>query len=279
MLSHTHAHTRCYNIFKILSSPVEVLSESTTHTVESNRIDAAVGERETETQDTEVVPEWIVFLLRVWVDVKPQHEDVLRKETNGEYNDESHHHLRHLFTCQHLLHLKCSARRRAKEITRCLLCKPTQGCNNSINLRPRSRPRRLWERISGKFENKVPPGGTSSRLSRVNIKDVCYLTLHLARYIPRTVHEMPGHQHVEDGDDAKWYHVEDEEARYQYHFRIVRSKFLGKRIAHLQSHIHISEPLERRCSTMLHYVRGYAVHFDYFAVIQAGLTSDFTGSV
>lgn len=56
---------------RILGSPVKVLSESTTHTVESDRVDAAIGESKAETQNTKVMPEGIVILLRSWMNIKP----------------------------------------------------------------------------------------------------------------------------------------------------------------------------------------------------------------
>lgn len=93
-----------------MSSPVKVFSESTAHAVESDGVDAAVGESEAEAQNTEVMPEGIVILLRSWMDVKPQHENVLWEKTHGEHNDKGHHHLSYLFTGLYLLYLECVAR-------------------------------------------------------------------------------------------------------------------------------------------------------------------------
>jgi len=100
------------------SIPVKVFPESAAHTVESDRIDAAVGECKAETQNAKIVPESVVVLLRSRMDVKPQHEYVLREETNGEHNDECHYHLRYLFTGLYLFHLKASVHWRTK---RCVI--------------------------------------------------------------------------------------------------------------------------------------------------------------
>jgi len=54
-----------------MNLPVKILSESTTHAVESNRVDTAVGESKAETQNTEIMPEGVVIPLRSWMDVKP----------------------------------------------------------------------------------------------------------------------------------------------------------------------------------------------------------------
>lgn len=105
----------------ILSLPVEVFSESTTNTVESDRIDAAIGEREAEAQDTEIMPESVVILLCGRMNVEPQHKDMLREETNGEHNDECHYHLRHFLAGLHLLYLQCDVHRHLK-CARCVCC-------------------------------------------------------------------------------------------------------------------------------------------------------------
>lgn len=91
-----------------LSLPVKVLSESTTHAVESDRVDAAVGESKAETQNTKVMPKGIIVLFRSRMNIKPQHENMLWKKANSKHNNESHYHLCHLFTGLYLLHLKYS---------------------------------------------------------------------------------------------------------------------------------------------------------------------------
>lgn len=107
--------------------------------------------------------------------------------------------------------------------------------------------RENFERI----ENIVSRRGANT--GSLTIKSACYLTLHLAGYIFRTVHEMSGHEHVEDGDDTQRYHVVDEEATYEYRFRVVWSKFLGKRIAYLQLHMHIRIVRQAPFLTVFHY--------------------------
>lgn len=62
--------------FTALNLPLKVLSESTTHAVESDRVDAAVNVSKRETQDSKVVPECIVIFLHSWIIMKPQHVNI-----------------------------------------------------------------------------------------------------------------------------------------------------------------------------------------------------------
>lgn len=90
----------------ILSLPVKVFSESTAYAVQSDRVDAAIDESKAKTQDTKVVPKDIIICLRSWIEIKPQHENVLWEEAHSKNNDESHYHLRQLFTSLYLFNLK-----------------------------------------------------------------------------------------------------------------------------------------------------------------------------
>lgn len=89
-----------------LSSPVKVLSESTTHAIESDRVDAAVSVSKAETQDAKVMPKGIVIFFRSWMKIKPQHKNMLWEKTNSKHNDESHYHLCYFFTGLYLFYLK-----------------------------------------------------------------------------------------------------------------------------------------------------------------------------
>lgn len=68
-------------------SPVEVLAKLAANAIERNGVDAAVHESQTKAHDSEDVPELIIVLLGVRIDVEPEREYVLRKEAYREYRD------------------------------------------------------------------------------------------------------------------------------------------------------------------------------------------------
>lgn len=88
------------------ASPIEIFPKRPTDAVQCNGIDAAVGKRQAKAEDPKVVPESVVILLRGGMNVKPQHEYVLREETHREHYHERHYHLGHLFARLHLPHLE-----------------------------------------------------------------------------------------------------------------------------------------------------------------------------
>ena len=67
--------------------------ESAADTVERYRVDAGVDEAETEADDPKGVPEVVVDLCGLGIEVEPQHEDVVGQEAEDEDDDEGQHHL------------------------------------------------------------------------------------------------------------------------------------------------------------------------------------------
>ena len=74
---------------------VVVTTELVTEEVERERVDARVGERQTEADDLEDVPEHVVF---AWREVVPQNVDVARQPTHDEDGDERQDKTGHLVT-------------------------------------------------------------------------------------------------------------------------------------------------------------------------------------
>jgi len=67
---------------------IEVLAERAADEVQSDRVDARVEKAETEADDPERVPEVVVLVHRLGIQVEPQHEHVVRQEANEEDDDE-----------------------------------------------------------------------------------------------------------------------------------------------------------------------------------------------
>ena len=74
------------------------------------------------------------------------------------------------------------------------------------------------------FKNNPPP-------SR---KVLSHLALHLAGDVPSAVHQVPGHENVEESDDAKRHRVEYEEPADQDRPWIIWPEFRWIRIAGLR---------------------------------------------
>lgn len=68
---------------------VEMFPERFADKVESYGVDARVDVAETESDDAERVPHFIVVVVRGGVKMKPQHEGVIRQEANDEDDHES----------------------------------------------------------------------------------------------------------------------------------------------------------------------------------------------
>jgi len=89
--------------------PVKVFAERATDQVERDGIDARVAVAQTEAGDTQHMPEYIVIVLRLRVQVKPQHKHVIGQEANSEHQHERQHGLGHFLPGSDLPHLslKC----------------------------------------------------------------------------------------------------------------------------------------------------------------------------
>lgn len=75
---------------------VEVFAKHAADEVQRHRVHARVDEAQTEADDAERVPIVVVHVLRVRVEMEPNHEHVVRQEADHEYDDERQHHLGHL---------------------------------------------------------------------------------------------------------------------------------------------------------------------------------------
>lgn len=76
--------------------PVEVFPEGPADPVECDGVRTGVQVAQAEADDAEVVPESVVRVLSVRMEVKEEHEHVRRQEANGEDDDEHQHGHGHL---------------------------------------------------------------------------------------------------------------------------------------------------------------------------------------
>ena len=84
---------------------MKVFSEGSRNPVKSDGIYAGVDKRQAKTDDTKEMPKFVVILLSFRVVVEPQHEHVVRQETDSEHDDKRKHSFRHFLTCSYLPHL------------------------------------------------------------------------------------------------------------------------------------------------------------------------------
>lgn len=82
--------------------PVEVLAESAADEVQSDRVDAGIQEAETEADDPQRVPEIVVLVHRLRIQVEPHVEHMVGQEANEKDDDEGEHHFGHLLPGLHL---------------------------------------------------------------------------------------------------------------------------------------------------------------------------------
>lgn len=87
---------------------VEVLSVAAAHAVERDRIDARVDETQTKADDAERVPELVVAVLRVRVEVEPHREHLAGEEADGEQHHERQHHFHHFPPTPSLVRLRAN---------------------------------------------------------------------------------------------------------------------------------------------------------------------------
>lgn len=85
--------------------PVEVLAERAADQVERDGIDARVAVAQAEADDAQHVPEQVVLVLGLGVQVEPQVEHVIGQEAHGEHQHERHHGLGHFLPGPDLTHL------------------------------------------------------------------------------------------------------------------------------------------------------------------------------
>jgi hypothetical protein len=65
-----------------------MLTEAVADQVQCNGIDAGIDERQTEANDAEIMPEIIVRIMGVRIEMEPHEEHVVRKEADGEEDHE-----------------------------------------------------------------------------------------------------------------------------------------------------------------------------------------------
>ena len=82
-----------------------MLAEAVADQVQCDGIDAGIEERQTETDDAEVMPEIIVGIMGVRMEVEPHEEHVIWKEANGEEDHERQDHFHYFDPRSQLLWL------------------------------------------------------------------------------------------------------------------------------------------------------------------------------
>jgi len=91
--------------------PVEVFTEGTADQVERYGIDARVAVAQAEAGDAQHVPEYVIIVLGLGVQVKPQHKHVIGQEAHGEHQHECQHGLGHFLSSPDLTHLSLKRER------------------------------------------------------------------------------------------------------------------------------------------------------------------------
>jgi len=100
--------------------PVEVLAERAADQVERDGIDARVAVAQAEAGDAQHVPEYVVIVLGLGVQVEPQHEHVIGQEAHGEHQHERQYGLGHFLPGPDLPHL--SLKRERIETNSLIVC-------------------------------------------------------------------------------------------------------------------------------------------------------------
>lgn len=90
----------------LLCLPFEIFSERATYQIKGNRIYTAICKCQAKADDAKKMPKRIVIPLSCWMNVKPQHKNVLWKKANCKNHHKSHHHFSHLFSCLNLFYLE-----------------------------------------------------------------------------------------------------------------------------------------------------------------------------
>lgn len=74
-----------------------MLSKRAANPIKRNRIGARVKITQTESENSEIMPEIVVDVVRARIEVKEEHEGVIWQQADGENEDEYQYGYRHLF--------------------------------------------------------------------------------------------------------------------------------------------------------------------------------------
>lgn len=70
--------------------------------IECNRVDAGIDEGKTKRNNPKRMPEVVVVVLSVWVEVEPEVEDLIWSKADEKQRHESQNHLSHFLSSFHL---------------------------------------------------------------------------------------------------------------------------------------------------------------------------------